>query len=489
MTSPSTTVLVVDDDEAIRHMLVAVLAQEAAHVATADDGIEAVAAFRRHHADVVLMDIRMPRRGGLDAMKEILEIDRGTQVILMTAFAEVGTAVKAMKDGAFEYVIKPFDIDEIRVLVRRALEIRALRADIISLRRELSERYGAEHILTDNPRMMELRQTVAKVARSNATVLIEGESGTGKELVAAAVHYGSPRSAKPFVKLNCAAIPEGLLESEFFGHEKGAFTGAAARRHGRFEQAEGGTLFLDEIGEISMALQVKLLRVLQEREFERVGGSTPIRADVRIIAATNGDLEAMVHAGTFRQDLFFRLNVVRLRTIPLRERPEDIRLLAGHFLERFAVANSVVIRGLDPAALDCLTAYSWPGNVRELANAIERAVVMSTNGVILVEDLPESLRRAHARDAEAKAHKPDNASVRPVARTGRRVRVAGHPCRPCAQRRQPCPHRRRPWHQPTCSPLQAAGIRHRRARDRERLISTRRFIRLLTKGLVASACL
>ncbi|MDQ2079990.1 acetoacetate metabolism transcriptional regulator AtoC [Xanthobacteraceae bacterium Astr-EGSB] len=415
MTVHSPSVLVVDDDEAIRQMLAAVLAKNGAQVTLARDGVEAIEAFRRHHADIVLMDIRMPRRSGLEAMKEILEIDRGASVILMTAFAEVGTAVKAMKDGAFEYVIKPFDIEEIRVLVRRALEIRAMRADIVSLRRELSERYGAEGILTDNPRMMELRQTVAKVARSNATVLVEGESGTGKELVAAALHYGSTRVAGPFVKLNCAAVPEGLLESEFFGHEKGAFTGASARRRGRFEQAEGGTLFLDEIGEISMALQVKLLRVLQEREFERVGGSMPIKTDVRIVAATNRDLEAMVRAGTFRQDLFFRLNVVRLRTIPLRERPEDIRLLAGHFLDRFAAANGVVIRGFDPATLECLVGYSWPGNVRELANAIERAVVMSANGVILPEDLPENIGRPHERNPDAlERQKHDGTADRPL---------------------------------------------------------------------------
>jgi two-component system, NtrC family, response regulator AtoC len=415
MTSPTPTVLIVDDDEAIRQMLAAILAKEGVDIVLATDGVEAVEAFRRRHADVVLMDIRMPRRSGLDAMKEVLDIDRGTHVILMTAFAEVGTAVKAMKDGAFEYVIKPFDIEEIKVLVRRAIEIRSMRDDIISLRRELSERYGAEGILTDNPRMMELRQTVTKVARSNATVLIEGESGTGKELVATAVHYGSPRATGPFVKLNCAAIPEGLLESEFFGHEKGAFSGAVARRRGRFEQAEGGTLFLDEIGEISTALQVKLLRVLQEREFERVGGSTPIKTDVRIVAATNRDVEAMVRDGTFRQDLFFRLNVVRLRTIPLRERPEDIRLLAGHFLERFAVANSVVIRGFDPAALDCLSAYAWPGNVRELANAIERAVVMSTSGVILVDDLPESVSRVRDGDPASAGCQPlDGAGDRPL---------------------------------------------------------------------------
>ncbi|CAL8981335.1 Transcriptional regulatory protein ZraR [Rhodoplanes serenus] len=393
MSVPGPTVLVVDDDEAIRRLLTAVLTKEGVAVTVAENGVEAAESFRRRHADVVLMDIRMPRMNGLDAMKAILEIDRGAAVILMTAFAEVETAVQAIKDGAFDYVLKPFDIEEIRLLVRRALEIRTMRADIVSLRRELSERYGAEGILTDNSRMLELRQTIAKVARSNATVLIQGESGTGKELVAAAVHYGSPRATGPFVKVNCAAIPEGLLESEFFGHEKGAFTGAVGRRRGRFEQAENGTLFLDEIGEISTGLQVKLLRVLQEREFERVGGTAPIKSHVRIVAATNRDLEAMVRAGTFRQDLFFRLNVVSLKTIPLRERPEDIRLLAGHFLERFAAQNDVVIRGFDPAALDCLLGYAWPGNVRELANAIERAVVMSTTSAILPEDLPESVVR------------------------------------------------------------------------------------------------
>jgi two-component system response regulator AtoC len=393
MTAPAPTALIVDDDEAIRQMLAAVLTKEGLQVVTAIDGVEALAAFRRHHAEVVLMDIRMPRMNGLETLKAITEIDRGTAVILMTAFAEVGTAVKAIKDGAFDYVIKPFDIDEIRLLVRRAMEIHAMRADIVSLRRELSERYGSDGILTDNPRMMELRQTIARVARSNATVLIQGESGTGKELVAAAIHYGSPRATGPFVKVNCAAIPEGLLESEFFGHEKGAFTGATSRRRGRFELAEQGTLFLDEIGEISPGLQVKLLRVLQEHEFERVGGSAPTPTDVRIVAATNRDLEERIRTGAFRQDLFFRLNVVSLKTIPLRERPEDILLLADHFLHRFAAGNELDIRGFEPAALDCLLAHAWPGNVRELANAVERAVVMSTSQFILPEDLPESVSR------------------------------------------------------------------------------------------------
>ncbi|MCE1236024.1 MAG: sigma 54-interacting transcriptional regulator [Hyphomicrobiales bacterium] len=392
MTSSLPKALVCDDDEAIRHMLSAVLEKEGLQVVVAHDGLEGVERFRREGADVVLMDIRMPKMTGLEAMKAIIEADRSASVILMTAFAEIATAVQAIKDGAFDYVLKPFDLDEIRVLVRRALDIRAMRADIASLRRELSERWGAEGILTDNPQMIALRQTIAKVARSQATVLIQGESGTGKELVAAALHYGSPRAGGPFVKVNCAAIPETLLESEFFGYEKGAFTGAAARRRGRFEMAEHGTLFLDEIGEITPALQVKLLRALQEREFERVGGSTPVRVDVRVVAATNRDLEAMVRAGTFRQDLYFRLAVVGLRTIPLRERPEDVPLLALHFLDRFAATDGVDVRGFDPAALRCLAAHDWPGNVRELANAVERAVVMSTSNQIMPEDLPETVR-------------------------------------------------------------------------------------------------
>ncbi|MCW2307673.1 sigma 54-interacting transcriptional regulator [Rhodobium gokarnense] len=403
MTNAAPLALVVDDDQAIRHMLTAVLEKEGLEVVVANDGLEGVETFRRRHAAVVLLDIRMPRMNGLEALKAIVEIDRSARIVLMTAFAEIGTAVQAMKDGAFDYVLKPFDLDEIRMLVRRILEIRAMQHDIVSLRRELSERYGAEGILTNNPRMIAQREKIAKVARSNATALIQGESGTGKELVAAAIHYGSPRASKAFVKVNCAAIPEGLHESEFFGHEKGAFTGAVGRHRGRFEQAEHGTLFLDEIGEISPGLQAKLLRVLQEHEFQRVGGTTPIQTDVRIVAATNKNLEEMVREGVFRQDLYFRLNVVTLETIPLRERPEDVRLLAEHFLERFCAENDVVIRGFDSAAMDCLLAWSWPGNVRELVNAIEHAVVMCTNSVITAEDLPRSVARTGdgAGDGEA----------------------------------------------------------------------------------------
>jgi two-component system response regulator AtoC len=384
-------VLIVDDDEAIRNMLVAVLGKEGIAVLEARDGTEAVTLFGTHRMPVVLMDIRMPGLSGMQALAEIRKIDRSAAVILMTAFAEVETAVRAIKEGAFDYIIKPFDITELKLLVGRALQMRGLRDDNAALHRALSASYRTHRILTASPRMTDLLQTIAKVAKSQATVLVSGESGTGKELVAAAIHYSSPRAAGPFVKVNCAAIPDGLLESEFFGHEKGAFTGAMARRRGRFEQAEHGTLFLDEIGDISPALQVKLLRVLQERTFDRVGGGEPIHTDVRIVAATNRDLEALVREGQFREDLYFRLNVVSLVTVPLRERPEDVQLLANHFLQHFAAENQIDVAGFDDLAMECLLRHPWPGNVRELSNAIERAVVMSTGRIIFAEDLPERI--------------------------------------------------------------------------------------------------
>ncbi len=400
MMSHSPVALVVDDDSAIRLMLVAVLTKEGFRVITANDGVEAVSVFTAHRPAVTLMDIRMPRMTGLQALSEIRGVDRSAAVILMTAYAEVETAVRAIKDGAFDYIIKPFDITEMLLLVGRAVQMRGLRDDIAALHRALSASYRTDRILTNSPRMAELLQTVAKVAKSTVTVLVTGESGAGKELIAAAIHYNSPRASGPLVKVNCAAVPEGLLESEFFGHEKGAFTGAVARRRGRFEQAERGTLFLDEIGDISPGLQVKLLRVLQEREFERVGGAAPIRSDVRVIVATNKNLEEMVRQGTFRQDLYFRLNVVTVRAVPLRERPEDIRLLSMHFLQRFAAENQIEATGFDDQAMDCLLRYAWPGNVRELSNAIERAVVMSTGSLIFPEDLPEQITCASNESAK-----------------------------------------------------------------------------------------
>jgi len=392
-------ILVVDDDESVRKLLSVVLGKEGFDVICADNGLTALDAFRSMSPDIVIMDIRMPEMDGLQALEEISRMRKGATVILMTAYAAVDTAVQAMKLGAFDYVIKPFDIDEILLLVGRALQMRQMRNDINLLHRELLQSYRLDRILTDNPKMKDLCLTVTRVAGSHASVLITGESGSGKELIASAIHYNSKRCNGPFVKLNCGAIPEGLLESEFFGHEKGAFTGAIARRHGRFEQAGGGTIFLDEIADITPSLQVKLLRVLQEREFERVGSNETIRTDVRVIAATNRDLEEMVRAGTFRQDLYYRINVVGLQIPPLRERPEDIRLLADHFLQRFATENSREIVGFDEDALQTLMNYDWPGNVRELANAVESAVIMSTGSVILSEDLPRQVLGAERRAA------------------------------------------------------------------------------------------
>ena len=381
-------ILIVDDDESIRRMLAAVLARDGFQTSTAGSGEEGLAVFRAQSPDIVLMDIRMPGLSGIEAMSAMLELRPGATVILMTAYADLDTAVRAIKNGVFDFVIKPFDLAEIGLLVNRAFQMREMRRQIGQLQQELSQAYRFDRIVTRDPGMLSLCESVARIASSNATVVIHGESGMGKELLAASLHYNSPRAQKPFVKVNCGAIPEGLLESEFFGHEKGAFTGAVARRTGRFEHADGGTLFLDEIGELPLALQVKLLRVLQDREFERVGGDKTLRVDVRLVAATNRDLEAMVAEGTFRSDLFYRLNVVSLTVPPLRERIDDIAVLAAHFLRKFTAEHGREIDGFDDHALAVMQRYAWPGNVRELSNAVERAVVMSSGSTIFAEDLP-----------------------------------------------------------------------------------------------------
>ena len=381
-------ILIVDDDESIRRMLAAVLARDGFQTSTAGSGEEGLAVFRAQSPDIVLMDIRMPGLSGIEAMSAMLELRPGATVILMTAYADLDTAVRAIKNGVFDFVIKPFDLAEIGLLINRAFQMREMRRQIGQLQQELSQAYRFDRIVTRDPGMLSLCESVARIASSNATVVIHGESGVGKELLAASLHYNSPRAQKPFVKVNCGAIPEGLLESEFFGHEKGAFTGAVARRTGRFEHADGGTLFLDEIGELPLALQVKLLRVLQDREFERVGGDKTLRVDVRLVAATNRDLEAMVAEGTFRSDLFYRLNVVSLTVPPLRERIDDIAVLAAHFLRKFTAEHVREIDGFDDHALAVMQRYAWPGNVRELSNAVERAVVMSSGSTIFAEDLP-----------------------------------------------------------------------------------------------------
>jgi two-component system response regulator AtoC len=396
-------ILIVDDDESIRQMLAAVLEREGYQTIKAKDGEEGLALFRSTAPDIVLMDIRMPGMNGIETMRTMLQHRSGAAVILMTAYADLDTAVKAIKNGVFDFVIKPFDLAEISLLVNRAYQIREMRREIGELRHELSETYRLDRIITNDPAMRQLCESVKRIAQRNASVVIHGESGVGKELLAASLHYNSPRAAHPFVKVNCGAIPEGLLESEFFGHEKGAFTGAVARRTGRFEHADGGTLFLDEIGELPLSLQVKLLRIVQDREFERVGGDRTLHVDVRLVAATNRNLEEMVAAGTFRQDLYYRLNVVNLSIPPLRQRPSDIPLLASHFLRKFAEEHNGEIDGFDDHALAVMQRYSWPGNVRELANAVERAVVMSSGRTLFAEDLPGAVVEASRQTSASSA--------------------------------------------------------------------------------------
>jgi two-component system response regulator AtoC len=381
-------ILIVDDDESIRRMLAAVLSREGYQAVSAEDGEKGLTLFRGASPDIVLMDIRMPGLSGIETMRAMLRHRPSAAVILMTAYADLDTAVQAIKNGVFDFIIKPFDLAEICFLVNRAYQIHEMRHEIGLLQHELSETYRLDRLITNDPAMRQLCQVVERLAQRDATVVLYGESGVGKELLAASLHYNSPRATRPFVKVNCGAIPESLLESEFFGHERGAFTGAVTRRTGRFEHADGGTLFLDEIGELPLALQVKLLRVIQDREFERVGGDKTLRVDVRLVAATHRNLEEMVADGTFRRDLYYRLSVVNLMIPPLRQRPLDISLLATHFLRKFTTEHKREIDDFDDHALAIMQRYPWPGNVRELSNAVERAVVMSSGRTIFAEDLP-----------------------------------------------------------------------------------------------------
>lgn len=399
-------ILIVDDEKNVLRMLNTVFSQEGNQVFCADNGQDALIIFEQERPDIVLMDIRMPTMNGLEALQRMREKWLDTPIILMTAYAAVETAVEALRLGAFDYVIKPFELDELKLLINRALQLRNMKQEINILHRELSDSYHCDKILTNNPKMMELCRTIAKVAQSHANVLVTGESGTGKELIAKAIHYNSPRSKQPFIKVNCGALPESLLESELFGHEKGAFTGAQMQRQGLFERAHQGTLLLDEIGEMPLNLQVKLLRVLQEQEFERVGGSQTIKIDVRIVAATNRDLSDMIEQGEFRRDLYYRLNVIHLYSLPLRERPEDILLLARYFLQKFSAENNKDIIGFDVSAIRMLENYPWLGNVRELANAVEHAVIMSTGYMIFVDDLPIGFKQEMIQDVAVVENSP-----------------------------------------------------------------------------------
>lgn len=387
-------ILVVEDGKSQREMLRDFLIKEGHTVGEAENGTIAVQNILTGHYDMLLLDYKMPGMDGMQVLKEVKKINPEIDVVIITAFGTIETAVEAMKAGAIDYITKPIEFDELLLLVERVSERRTLIRENELLRQELKEKgVTTERIIYRSEKMNALINMASRIAASRATVLIKGESGTGKELLARLIHNLSPRSTKPIITVNCSALSENLLESELFGHERGAFTGAMARRIGRFEEADGGTLFLDEIGEISASVQVKLLRFLQEREFQRVGGNQTLHSDVRIISATNRDLDSKVKEGTFREDLFYRLNVVVMEPPPLRERKEDVPPLIDHFLRRFAVENGKNIAGITSEARDLLLKYDYPGNVRELENIIERAVVISRSSVVSVNDLPFSKER------------------------------------------------------------------------------------------------
>jgi two-component system response regulator HydG len=395
MSKAKITLLLVDDDKAHRTMLKAHLGKEGYEIVEADDGDVAVHLVKERHIDLVLLDLKMKRMGGMEALVAIQSIKPRLPVIIITAFSSVENAVEAMKRGAFDYVTKPIDADGLSMTVKRALDFKNLQLENVSLKQRLGEKFDLGNLIGSSQPMQELAETMALVAPTDATVLITGESGTGKELVAGAAHQNSLRKDAPFIKVNCAALHENLLESELFGHEKGAFTGAAEQRKGRFELADKGTLLLDEIGDMSPTTQAKILRVLQEGEFERLGGTKTIKVDVRLIAATHKNLEKMVDEGSFRQDLFFRLSVVPLHLPPLRERPMDIPALAEHFLTQYSDKNRKDIRSFQPDAMEALLAYPWPGNIRELENAIERAVILCLDEQITQRHLPPQVRQAY----------------------------------------------------------------------------------------------
>lgn len=381
-------VLVVDDEQSQRELLEMVLTEEGYEVHTASNGEEAVEMVMDRFYSMVIMDLKMGGIGGLEALKRIKEISPSIQVLIVTAYASVDSAVEAMKSGAISYLTKPVDLEELKIQVEKTMERSDLMAENVSLRAQVEGTFLATRIIGKSSRILEIFDILKMVAPTDATVLILGESGTGKELIADAIHMNSPRKSGPLVKVNCAALPETLLESELFGHEKGSFTGAIARKEGRFKLADKGSLFLDEIAEMSLILQAKLLRVIQTMTFERVGGTETIKSDIRLIVATNRDLEKEVREGRFREDLYYRLNVIPLTLPPLRERREDIPLLAEHFLNSISERSGKIIRGFAPKAMDLIVRNRWKGNVRELENVIERAVILSRGELLQPEDLP-----------------------------------------------------------------------------------------------------
>jgi DNA-binding NtrC family response regulator len=399
MAGPSGSILIVDDEFSVRDSLYRWLRKDGFEVTPVENATEALRAMQDRRYEVVLLDIKMPGMDGLELQEHVHRIDPQAAVIMITAFASVDTAVRALKQGAFDYVTKPIHPDELSHLVRRALEQRRLREENVQLRETLDEVVAGDKIVGDSPPMRKVMELVEHVSKTDATVLIRGESGTGKEVIARAIHASSKRRYLPIVSVNCGALPENLLESELFGHEKGAFTGAQYRRKGKIEMADGGTLFLDEVGAINVKMQVDLLRVLETKELTRVGGARPIQVDFRVVCATNGNLELAVEEGRFREDFYYRINVFTIDLPPLRARRSDVPALARHFLDRFARQMDKRITGFSPEAMDLLTTYDWPGNVRELSNAIERAMVVGQPPAIRPEDLP--LRRPIGNEMSA----------------------------------------------------------------------------------------
>jgi two-component system, NtrC family, response regulator AtoC len=384
-------ILVVDDEEQMRDLLAKVLERKGYQVAVCSNGLEALASLEKEPADLVITDVRMPGLSGMEALKAVKELNPDIVVLIMTAFGSIDQAVQAVKDGAYDYINKPFKIEEMLLTIEKALDERRLRHEVTALRQELHTRYRFENLIGKSRAMQDVFSLIEQVAGSRSTVMVYGKSGTGKELVAKAVHYNSPRTGKAFVAVNCAAIPAELLESELFGHEKGAFTGAIATKIGKFELATGGSLFLDEVGSMRLDLQAKILRALQEREIERVGGTRTIKIDVRVIAATNRDLKKAVEEGTFREDLYYRLNVVPITLPDLKDRQEDVPLLANHFVQKFGPESNPHVREITKEAMTILLSYAWPGNVRELENVIERAVTLGKGPAIGPADLPSHL--------------------------------------------------------------------------------------------------
>ena len=392
--SKSPRILVVDDDATAGAVLAEVLIKAGYEVELAGGGAEAVEKGQRVPVDLVLTDIKMADMDGMAVLNRLREFSPETPIILLTAFGAMESAIEAIKSGAYDYISKPFKKNEVLLTIRRALDQRRLLCENLRYRQELRDRYQFANIIGSSRAMIEVYKLVARVANGRSTVLLQGESGTGKELIAQAIHYNGPRVNAPFVAVNCAALAESLLESELFGHEKGAFTGAVAVKPGLFEEATGGTILLDEVGDMSPALQAKLLRVLQEQEIRRVGGDKSIPVDVRVLASTNRDLWSMVRKEQFREDLYYRLNVITITLPPLRDRREDIPMLAYHFMHKCAVANQRPVVGISPEALMVLQQANWPGNVRELEHTIESAVVMTSHEIILPDDLPVTLRES-----------------------------------------------------------------------------------------------